>query len=485
MSEFDANKQKKGLRRTYGKRRLPYDIFGNFKMWNDIENSPNLKNKDNKSTDVSEENKGSLSSFSGSKLSPNCIGSIVKKASFLYKISVKQDQENSPLNKLKKPLQNQENIMLHTFVSTDKKNHLEKCLLKSQTKKKPSIMESLLSFASQSEIFNFSDYISSLLSTYTISKLGEASFSEVYLIKNKNDEVVLKIVPFGKEGQEDPQDVLHEVRVTLKMSSINGFVKSKGFAIVKGVYPEHLICLWDKYKKDFKSENPRPDFYREDQHFCILLLEKGGKDLEHVNIKSWKQVNRIFWHIVKVLSEGEKKYEFEHRDLHWGNILVNEIFDSSEDLLSELSLYNTHFQQPCIIIIDYTLSRLRCNDHIGKLAWNNLEDQEIFQGHGDYQYDIYRMMKDYVFSLNKSWSEFIPRTNLIHCKGLVRPPTRLSKRTNSINHADVEIERMFYERVESIWKTINPKKKQFNGKNLLEFNSAEDVLSWGIKEGLT
>ncbi|KAG5519925.1 hypothetical protein PMAC_000202 [Pneumocystis sp. 'macacae'] len=473
MNEFDLSKQKKGFYRTYGKNRLHYGIFGNFRIWNDIENSPNLKKK-NKSTDTSKENESPSSPFSKMKISKDCIGSIVKKASFLYRISVKQDQENSPLNKLEKSLQNQGNI-LHTLVSVDKENHLKpvestgtnlleniilnktESLLKNEIKKKQSIIESLLSFSSQSKIFKFSDYISSLLSTYTISKLGEASFSEVYLIKDKsNEEIVLKIIPFGKEGQENPQEILHEIRVTVKMSLINGFVKSKGFVIVKGAYPKYLIHLWDKYHKDFKSENPRPDFYTEDQHFCILLLEKGGKDLEHANIKSWKQVNKIFWHIVKVLSEGEKKYEFEHRDLHWGNILVNEISDSSEDALSQLSLYNTSFQQPCIIIIDYTLSRLKCSDHIGELTWNNLEDQEIFEG-----YD-----------------------KLIHCKGLLRPPTRLSKRTNSVNCADIEIERMFYEKAESVWKTINPKKKQFTGESLLEFNSAEDVLLWGIKEGL-
>ncbi|KAG4304538.1 hypothetical protein PORY_001931 [Pneumocystis oryctolagi] len=512
MNEFDINIQKKGIRRTYGKKKHLNNISENFKIWNDIKDSPSLK-KGTRSVDSSAKNENISYSPSSIKSPKNYICSFMKRASFLYKISIKQNHENFPLIRFKKTFQDQENIMLDTFVSSDKNDILEikkTAVVKSpkntsnksehftenKIKNSSSIIDSLLSFSSYSNILDFSDYISSLLSTYVISKLGEASFSEVYLMESKNgNEVVLKIIPFGKENQEKPQEVLHEIRITAKMSSINGFVKSKGFVIVKGPYPEHLISLWDKYDKNFKSENLRPDFYSEDQCFCILLLEKGGKDLEHVNIKTWKQVNRIFWDIVKVLSEGEKKYEFEHRDLHWGNILVNETPDSSEDMLSELSLYNTRFQQPCIIIIDYTFSRSRCSDHIGELTWNNLEDQEIFEGHGDYQYDIYRMMNDYVICFNKSWSEFIPRTNvfwlhylidkLIHYKGLVRPPTRLSRRINSINHADVEIERVFYERAESIWKAIDPKKKQSNGKKILEFNSAEDVLSWGIKEGLT
>ncbi|KAG4303268.1 hypothetical protein PCK1_000606 [Pneumocystis canis] len=512
MNDFDINTRRKTVNKTYGKSRLPGDIFKSFKIWNDIENSPNLKKNNYKQADINENNKKNLSPFSNIKLPRDYINSLVKKTSFLCKISVKQNHENSSTINNRKPFQDQENTILsilplssetdHSKVSKSKiienlENHvLNKAKHFPENKTESSIIESLLSLASQSNILKFSDYISSLLSTYTITKLGEASFSEVYLMKNENSqETVLKIVPFGKKSQEKAQDILHEVRVTKRMSSINGFVKSKGFVVVKGVYPEHLITLWDRYNEIFKSENPRPDFYHEDQCFCILLLEKGGKDLEHVNVTTWKQINKIFWDIVKVLSEGEKKYEFEHRDLHWGNVLVNEISNSSqEEILSQLNLDNADFSQPCIIIIDYTLSRLRCDDHIGELTWNNFEDQEIFEGSGDYQYEIYRMMRNYINSHKKSWSEFIPCTNvfwlhylidkLIHSKGLVKPPIRYSKRTNSINYTDVEVERMFYERAEFISKTINPKKNQLKEKNPPEFNSAEDVLSWGIKEGL-
>ncbi|EMR09024.1 hypothetical protein PNEG_02797 [Pneumocystis murina B123] len=509
MNELDINKNKKVQRKTYGKSRYFGDTFENFKVWNDIGNSPNLKKKDNKCINTPEKGKNESSFLSRIRLPQEYFGSLVKDASFLYKISVKQNYEKSPIIKFKEPFQCQENIMLDTFSFSGKDDleieesiiesledniNLNKDFIKNEVKKESSIIGSLLSFATQTNVYEFSDYISSLLSKYSISKLGEASYSEVYLIKTENyDETVLKIIPFGKEGQITSQEVLHEVRVTTKMSSIDGFVKSKGFVIVKGMYPEHLLFLWDKYNEVYESENSRPDSYDKDQYFCILLLEKGGKDLEHVNITTWRQVNRIFWDIVKVFSQGEKLYEFEHRDLHWGNVLVDDISDSSEDMLSQLSLNSACFSQPCIIIIDYTFSRLRCDDNIGELTWNNFEDHEIFEAHGDYQYEIYRLMRDYASSSKKMWSDFIPRTNvfwlhylidkLIHCKGLVRPPARMSKRKNSIQHAYTEIERMFYERAELIWKMINPKKKGSEKKSI-EFNSSEDVLSWGMREGL-
>ncbi|QSL65688.1 hypothetical protein MERGE_003001 [Pneumocystis wakefieldiae] len=506
MDEQEVNKHKKVQKKTYGKSRYFGDTFENFKVWNNIGNSPNLKKNDNKCINTPEKEKNGSSFFSRIRLSQEYFGSLVKDASFLYKISVKQNYDKSPSFKFKEPLQCQENIMLDTFFSNGKDDlEIEESVIENleenvnsskdfiKNEESP-IVESLLSFTTQKNVYEFSDYVSSLLSEYSISKLGEASYSEVYLIKTENhDETVLKIIPFGKEDQLTSEEVLHEVRVTAKMSSIDGFVKSKGFVIVKGMYPEHLLSLWDKYDEVNKSENSRPDSYDKDQYFCILLLEKGGKDLEHVNITTWRQVNRIFWDIVKVLSQGEKLYEFEHRDLHWGNVLVDDIYDSSEEMLSQLSLNSTCSSRPCIIIIDYTLSRLRCDDNIEELTWNNFEDHEIFEAYGDYQYEIYRLMRDYVSSSKKAWSDFIPRTNvfwlhylidkLIHCKGLVRPPARMSKRKNSIQHAHTEIERMFYERAELIWKMINPKKK-VSEKNSIEFNSSEDVLSWGIKEGL-
>ncbi|RXG52446.1 Serine/threonine-protein kinase haspin, partial [Armadillidium vulgare] len=70
--------------------------------------------------------------------------------------------------------------------------------------------------------------------------------------------------------------------------------------------------------------------------------------------------------VVHALSVAEELHEFEHRDLHWGNVL---------------GLIGT--------IIDYTLSRLKNKDEI---FYNDLSlDPDLFTSEGgDYQFEVYR-----------------------------------------------------------------------------------------------
>lgn len=92
------------------------------------------------------------------------------------------------------------------------------------------------------------------------------------------------------------------------------------------------------------------------------------------------------------LAVGENEYQFEHRDLHWGNILV---LNTNQQYIS-YKLDNEELVVPTkgvqITIIDYTLSRLTFNDYC---FYNDLSnDEELFIATGDYQFDIYRMMRD-------------------------------------------------------------------------------------------
>ena len=88
---------------------------------------------------------------------------------------------------------------------------------------------------------------------------------------------------------------------------------------------------------------------------------------------------------------AEKAFEFEHRDLHWGNILVR---DSSIEKLSYV-IGENHFHIKTdgvqASIIDFTLSRMTTTDD-GCEIYNNLaEDEDLFLCEGeDYQFDIYR-----------------------------------------------------------------------------------------------
>lgn len=64
-------------------------------------------------------------------------------------------------------------------------------------------------------------------------------------------------------------------------------------------------------------------------------------------------------------------------------------------------------------IIDLGLSRMDASPT--ETHWA-LFEPEVFEGEGDYQFDIYRMMRDHN---GDSWEEYRPLTNVMVIKSLV------------------------------------------------------------------
>ena len=60
-------------------------------------------------------------------------------------------------------------------------------------------------------------------------------------------------------------------------------------------------------------------------------------------------------------------------------------------------------------IIDFTLSRALPGENEKVLA-GGLEDETLFAGEGDYQYECYRMMKELV---KDDWEKYRPLTNVV------------------------------------------------------------------------
>ena len=95
--------------------------------------------------------------------------------------------------------------------------------------------------------------------------------------------------------------------------------------------------------------------------------------------------------IINFFSVAEKAFEFEHRDLHWGNVLVRE--SSVKELSYKIGERQFHIKTDGVEarIIDFTLSRMTPPDD-GCEIYNNLaDDPALFKCRGnDYQFDIYR-----------------------------------------------------------------------------------------------
>ena len=177
----------------------------------------------------------------------------------------------------------------------------------------PLSAEQLLRLCTNPSVLDFEEYINSLAETSSIRKLGEASYSEVFLqlIPGSLSTTVLKIIPFGGLDQCELESIIQEVRITKAMGDIEGFIGFRGAFVVQGYFPQLLMDEWDIYDEERGSENERPDFYAEDQHFAIICLENGGTDLEHFPLEGWEEAWEVFWQVTLALARGEKERDFE------------------------------------------------------------------------------------------------------------------------------------------------------------------------------
>lgn len=94
------------------------------------------------------------------------------------------------------------------------------------------------------------------------------------------------------------------------------------------------------------------------------------------------------------LAVAEKNFQFEHRDLHWGNVLIDKTSAKFVEYCVDGKVIKVPTHGVKATIIDYTLSRMVYD---GAVLYNNLaNDEELFNADGDYQFDIYRLMRDRV-----------------------------------------------------------------------------------------
>ncbi|KAJ8339792.1 hypothetical protein SKAU_G00344250 [Synaphobranchus kaupii] len=256
-------------------------------------------------------------------------------------------------------------------------------------------------------------------------KVGEGTFGEVFTTTNhSNETVALKIVPIegrqkvNGEDQKTFGEILHEVIISKELSCLdakemnktNGFIGLNDLHCVRGSYPKPLLSAWDKFDKQRRSENDRPDFFEEDQLFLILEFEFGGSDLEAMNgkLSSLAVAKSILHQVTAALAVAEQALCFEHRDLHWGNILVKTTKEKAGTYLLNGTSHSYETKGIHVNIIDYSLSRLEIDGLT--VSCDISADEELFMGQGDYQFDIYRQMRQ---ENNNSWSEFNPRTNVL------------------------------------------------------------------------
>lgn len=255
-------------------------------------------------------------------------------------------------------------------------------------------------------------------------KIGEGVFGEVFQTTANNTPVALKIIAI--EGpdlvngahQKTFEEILPEIIISKELSLLSdevcnrteGFIGLNSVHCVQGSYPPLLLRAWDHYNSTKGSANDRPDFFEEDQLFIVLEFEFGGIDLEQMRKKlsSLATAKSILHQITASLAVAEASLHFEHRDLHWGNVLLKKtsLKELHYTLNGKTSAIPTCGLQ--VSIIDYTLSRL---ERDGIVVFCDISmDEDLFTGEGDYQFEIYRLMRK---ENNNCWGEYHPYNNVL------------------------------------------------------------------------
>uniref|UniRef100_A0A8C3UP30 Serine/threonine-protein kinase haspin n=1 Tax=Catharus ustulatus TaxID=91951 RepID=A0A8C3UP30_CATUS len=303
-------------------------------------------------------------------------------------------------------------------------------------------------------------------------KIGEGVFGEVFQIDSERGPVALKIIPIeGTEkingaAQKSFGDILPEVIISKELSilsegSVNrtvGFISLYSVHCVQGAYPSYLLKAWDKFHEETGSENERPDIFGAQQLFMVLEFEFGGRDLECMrsSFSSLALARSVLHQVTASLAVAEQELHFEHRDLHWGNVLVKNTDVKELQYVLNGETHSIPTAGIHVNIIDYTLSRLEKD---GLTVFCDLStDQELFQGTGDYQFDIYRQMKE---ESSNNWTAYQPHSNVLWLHYL----------------ADKLLKGMSYKR-KATTPALKKIKMQLNKfhREVLTFGSAHDVL---------
>ncbi|XP_050056674.1 uncharacterized protein LOC114130137 isoform X2 [Aphis gossypii] len=310
----------------------------------------------------------------------------------------------------------QSNVLKNSMSSTNQNLHKTSVDLENQ-KAKNYIFEA----CNQQELISFESWLNPKCSNKW-KKVGEGVYGEVFSYSNGYRCTIVKIIPVEGEvninGEEQKKmfEVYSEIVIAVELNKLwnksnlnqtSSFCKLKRVSCVQGKYPNSLINHWQQYDNDKGSDNDNPNILPKDQIFMILEMENGGIDVENFIFNSADQSLFAFLQIVFGLAVAEEVYKFEHRDLHIGNILIKKCSNKNISYKLDGEYYNVPSRGIKITIIDFTLSRMTYNS---KHVYNDLaKDTELFTSVGDYQFDIYRMMRK---ETNDRWESFKPATNI-------------------------------------------------------------------------
>ena len=276
-----------------------------------------------------------------------------------------------------------------------------------------------------------------------VVKVGEGTFGEAFRVGGS----VVKVVPIdggrgsatgapAGDAQKSAGELLAEAEIALALTSLRtpldrpggglafgdedgaadattGFAHTTAVGVCYGAYAGTLVRAWRAWKGAHGSDNPDPGaaFPAAGQAFVLLFGAYGGANLEAWAPASSGEVRSVLLQATLALAVAERALQFEHRDLHWGNILIARTACGAAPPAARLAGADIALPGAAglaVTLIDFTLSRLAAAG--GGAAYCDLNaDPALFAGpRGDPQAETYRRMRR---AVRGDWAAHAPATN--------------------------------------------------------------------------
>lgn len=254
-----------------------------------------------------------------------------------------------------------------------------------------------------------------------IVKIAEASYAEVYRVSNERGTSIIKVIRMEspikaqtkaqqKSGlvDEEPHsesDLMGELKISEWLADIPGFVVYKERYVVQGKACRELLETHQVFHKKVKRKDPdrlqfypSPSRYLDATKFLVVELGDAGVALEDFDLISAHQLWDIFIHVAIALARAEAQIEFEHRDLHEGNLCIRQTGEPTLPEDRDTLSYFGHSGLE-ITILDYGLSRARADSETEAsepIAYDLERDLSIFTSEHAPQCRVYRQMRSFL-----------------------------------------------------------------------------------------
>ncbi|KAI8960182.1 hypothetical protein F5Y11DRAFT_330745 [Daldinia sp. FL1419] len=350
-----------------------------------------------------------------------------------------------------------------------------------------------------------------------IVKIAEASYAEVYRVTNERGTSIIKVIRMEspikaqtkaqqKAGlvDEEPHfesDLIGELKISEWLADIPGFVVYKERYIVQGKACKELLETHQAFHRKLKRQDPdrlqfypSPSRYLDGTKFLVVELGDAGIALEDFRLDSADQLWDVFFHVVIALARAEAHIEFEHRDLHEGNLCIRKVAEPTP--AKDRGGSNCFgFSGLEVTILDYGLSRARATykgEDSQPIAYDLERDLSIFTSEHAPQCEVYRRMRSFMLRGDRvclpptshktpyesgnygqiCWDQHEPYTNVLWLayiyQWMVKHFKGPKKEVNAFKRATKEF-----------WMYLNPDAAD----HVPGFGSASDIVRFALESG--